>query len=118
AFGGILSAPTMIMTMSGRPSPLGNVLWVVVACLFVCSAGMAFFRLYLLRDYDPNAQPVEMRKQLGQSLAVSKDEYLKMMREDEERARAEAPDWKCLKCGASVVHSRIACPLCGFRLME
>jgi hypothetical protein len=116
AFGGILTAPAMIVSMYGRPSTVGNLLWVAVGCLFACSAAMAFFRLYLLRDFDPNAQPVELRKQLGQALAVSKDEYVKMMQEDEERARAEAPDWKCFKCGASVAHSRVACPLCGFRL--
>lgn len=43
----------------------------------------------LSRRYDPNSQDVEKRKQLGQERAIGKEEFLKIMREQE--ADEESP---------------------------
>jgi len=52
--------------------------WIVVGALAVVAAGLFFLRRALNQRYDPNSAPVEERQRLGQELAVTKEEFLKL----------------------------------------
>lgn len=118
--GGFLFLPAMVVTLlaNGPGGTEGNwtasvVLWICATCLLACSAGLPLVRRFLVRGYDPNALPVEFRKQWGESSAVSKEEFMRMMQRQRE---AETRRWRCFKCDREVHYQDFECPHCGYRL--
>jgi hypothetical protein len=84
--GGIaLAALTLALSLDGYvEQPLLGVLWAVAALLAAFSVGLLVRWHRLYRRYDPNAEPVELRKQLGQKRATSKELFLQSIEEREE----------------------------------
>lgn len=82
AAAGILTLPAMIYTLIDGTSfgvtSLTTVIWAVVGLVLCAGLGLIFQRMRLAEKYDPNGEPIELRKQMGQELSVSKEEFLKI----------------------------------------
>ncbi len=72
---------TLIDAMGAGFTALTVAIWAVLFLVFNAGLGLIFLRSYMANQYDPNGAPAEIRIRLGQELAVSKEEYLKIIRE-------------------------------------
>ncbi len=83
ALGGIVAAPAIVLALIDDGARAGDFITLMLATaaavLIAGGLALAYTRLLLARGHDPNALPVEVRKQWGDDLSVSKDEYLKML---------------------------------------
>jgi hypothetical protein len=50
--------------------------WVIVVLLISLGVALPVWRIFLVRGYDPNADPVEQRKELGQKFAFPKELFV------------------------------------------
>jgi hypothetical protein len=79
-------AYVIVQSVGHRPdSP--EALPVLAACVAVVVA-IPIARLVMIRRYDPNASDARRRIELGLSLALTKDEYLQQLRDQEEAIAA------------------------------
>jgi hypothetical protein len=118
--GGFLVLPAMVATLlaNGPGGTEANltasvILWSCSACLLSAAIGFPLLRSFLARGHDPNALPVELRKQWGESSAVSNDEFMRMVQRQRE---ADTRRWRCFKCDKEVHYQDLECPHCGYRL--
>jgi hypothetical protein len=118
--GGILVLPATITTAlangphaSEMTALVGRTLWCGVGLLLGCAVGLPVLRWLLASRYDPNSLPLDYRKHWADSLAVSKEEFDKMI---EEERQAESRTWRCFKCHKEVPYQEFQCPHCGYRL--
>jgi hypothetical protein len=80
---GALAAPAGILSEKDLKAEGLTVLSIALCALdvmlFATAAAMFIIRAKKCASYDPNEMPVEERKRLGNDLAVSKEEYLKIV---------------------------------------
>jgi hypothetical protein len=85
AFGGLLCLPLALFVVidfaatdasKGLTTPT-KVLLTIVGLMVTGGLALILQRRRLATRFDPNQEPVEVRKQKGQQLAVSKEEFLK-----------------------------------------
>jgi hypothetical protein len=81
AAAGILVLPAVVYTLIDSTttgmSGVTAALIVGMATLFCVGLGLIQLRVRMAAAYDPNAEPVETRRQKGQEYAISKDDFLK-----------------------------------------
>jgi hypothetical protein len=84
---GILFLPAMVVSMLEADQrrtglSIASVLWMLSGACGVIALGFFLMRILLAQRYDPNAEPVELRKETGQRVAVSKEQFLKSVQDD------------------------------------
>jgi hypothetical protein len=74
--GAILFAPAMVLRLweprvTGSAAAVLAALWIAIPVFGACGVGLLALRFLLSLRYDPNDQPLELRKQIGQRLTAN-----------------------------------------------
>jgi hypothetical protein len=83
AIGGIVAAPAIVMSLINDGgfgetfAFVRTLFWITAAVLIACGLALAYARFLLAQRHDPHAMPAETRKAWGDSVSISKDDFLR-----------------------------------------